>query len=231
MDALPLLLNERAGRGPDGAGLEQAFRDTGLAPAVEIVPADQLSARLQALRGAPCVAVAGGDGTMQTAAAALRGSVTTLVPVAAGHLNHFARRLGLDSASASAAAAAGGQTRLVPVGIVSNAREHVFLNTAVVGAYPNVIRLRERMRRYIGIWPAATIAGFWVWGRWPRFDLVLRTEERELRRCTVMVWIGTGPASFPSPHVAPVARAGEGLEVVILPSARRRHGARLFRAL
>jgi diacylglycerol kinase family enzyme len=101
----------------------------------------------------------------------------------------------------------------------------------VVGAYPNVIRLRERMRRYIGIWPAATLAGFWVWGRWPRFDLVLRMEGRELRRRTVMVWIGTGPSSFPSPHAAPVAGSGDGLEVVILPSARRRHGARLFRAL
>src|SRR5437867_10673361 len=110
MHALPLLLNERAGHGPDAA-IARAFRDAGVEPAVEIVPAAELRHRLTALLGVPYVAVAGGDGTIQTAAAVLRGSATTLVPVPAGHLNHFARRLGLDNAAASAEAAASGRTR------------------------------------------------------------------------------------------------------------------------
>lgn len=100
-----------------------------------------------------------------------------------------------------------------------------------MGAYPNIIRLRERMRGAIGIWPAATVAGLWVWARWPLFDLVLRTEEREVRRRTAMLWIGTGPGSFPAPHRAPLPEPGEGLELVILPSGRRRHAIRLVRAL
>ena len=46
-----------------------------------------------------------------------------------------------------------------------------------------------------------------------------------------MVWIGTGPGSFPAPHTAPLPGPGEGLEIVILPSARRRYALRLFRSL
>ena len=42
---------------------------------------------------------------------------------------------------------------------------------------------------------------------------------------------GTGPGSFPALHTVPVAGPGEGLELVVLPSAKRRHGARLFRSL
>ena len=198
---------------------------------MEAVEPDQLVGRLRELRGSARIAVAGGDGTMQMADAVLRGSPTVLVPIPAGHLNHFARRVGLETNQLAAAAAAAGRARDAPVGLVESGGEHVFLNTAVIGAYPAVIRLRERMRPYMGIWPAATVAGLWVWARWPRFDLVIRTADRELSRRTAMVWIGTGPGSFPAPHSAPLPAPGEGLEIVILPSARRRHALRLFRSL
>lgn len=231
MDALPLLLNERAGRGPDAATLERTFRDSGLRPAVEVVPPAGLHARLVELRGAPFVAVSGGDGSLRTAAAALLGSPTTLVPIPGGHLNHFARRLGLDSPAAAAVATASGRTRLVPVGVIgSGAQELVFLNTAVVGAYPYVIRMRERLRRLLGLWPAAVVAGLWVWLRWPLFDLTLRTRDRRLRERTAMVWIGAGPGTFPAPHEAPVPDEA-CLEVVLLRSTRRRHVLRLARAV
>ena len=231
MSALPLLLNPHAGRSPDREKYERAFADAGVEIRVEEVPPDELRARLESMRGVERVAVAGGDGTMRTAAGALRGSSTVLVPIPGGHLNHFARRLGLDSPEAAAAAAAGGGVRVVPVGVVADGGEHVFLNTAVVGAYPDVIRLRERIRRFVGIWPAATVAGLWVWARWPLYDLVIRADDKELRRRTSMIWIGTGPGSFPAPHEAPLPTSGEGLELVILPSDRRRHATRLFRAL
>jgi diacylglycerol kinase family enzyme len=120
---------------------------------------------------------------------------------------------------------------VVPLGVVGKDHEHVFLNTAVVGAYPSVIGLRERMRRFVGLWPAATAAGLWVWFRWPLYDLTIRAADRELRRRTAMLWIGTGPGSFPAPHEAPLSEATDGLELVTLPSTRRRHATRLFRAL
>src|SRR5687768_11905079 len=108
MDALPLLLNQSAGRGPRSDGLAQAAERAAGETRVEVVAPGELEERLVALRGSPRVAVAGGDGTMQTAAGVLRGSRTALIPVPAGHLNHFARRLGIDTPDAAAAAAAGG---------------------------------------------------------------------------------------------------------------------------
>ena len=232
MSVLPLLLNPNAGRRSDAARIERAFVEAGLEPSVEHVAPQDLRARLDGLRGAPRVAVAGGDGTLRTAAAALRGSSTVLIPVPAGHLNHFARRLGLETPEAAAAAAAHGAVRTVALGVVRDGRERVFLNTAVVGAYPAVIRLRERIRGYLGLWPAAAVASLWIWTRWPLYDLVIRTDEHELRRRTAMLWIGTGPDSFPAPHEVDVPRsAGEGLELVILPSTHRRHALRLLRAL
>ena len=66
----------------------------------------RLHDRLTELRGVPRIGVSGGDGPLQTAAAVLHGSGTTLVPIPGGHLNHFARRLGLDSPAAAAEAAA-----------------------------------------------------------------------------------------------------------------------------
>jgi hypothetical protein len=95
MDAFPLLFNPRAGRGQNAGDLERAFREAGLEPAVEEVAADDLRARLDSLRGAPRVAVAGGDGTMQTAAAALRGSPPDTSPTsrgASGSIRPRARR-------------------------------------------------------------------------------------------------------------------------------------------
>lgn len=229
---IPILLNESAGSGPKAEEVEQEFRTAGLDPRVEIVPPEALSERIRALVGAPRIAVAGGDGSMQTAAAALRGTASVLIPIPAGHLNHFARRLGIDSSAAAAAAAANPTTGTAPIGIVrAGDEERVFLNTAVVGAYPDIIRLRERMRRFIGIWPAATVAGLWVWARWPLFDLVLRSEDFVVRHRTAMLWIGTGAGTFPAPHEAPLPEPGGGLEFVVLPSGRRRNALRLFRSL
>lgn len=230
-DPLKILINPRAGAGSDPKAIEDAFREAGLVPDVEAVEPEKLAKRLRQLRGSGRVAVAGGDGTQQTAATVLRGSRTVLIPIPAGHLNHFARRLGLETNERAAAAAAAGDERDAPLGVVESGGEHIFLNTAVIGAYPALIRLRQRIRPYMGIWPAATVAGLWVWARWPRFDLVIRTAHRELHRRTAMVWIGTGPGSFPAPHTAPLPAAGEGLEIVILPSARRRHALRLVRSL
>lgn len=115
--------------------------------------------------------------------------------------------------------------------MVTNEREHVFLNTAVVGAYPAVIRLRQRLRRWIGHWPAHGVAALWVWVRWPRVQLRIRTDHREISRHTAMLWIGTGPGSFPAPHEAPLPTREVNLELVILPSARRRHAVRLVLAV
>jgi diacylglycerol kinase family enzyme len=228
---LHVLMNAAAGGGGDAKKLAEQLEAAGLSAVVEPVDADNLRRRIRELGPIPRLGIAGGDGSQRTAAELLRGTATVLIPFPTGTLNHFARRMGIADTAQAIAAAAGGGSQQTSVGVLNGEREYTFLNTAVVGAYPDVIRLRERMRPVMGKWPAAFVAGTIMWARWPCFDLIIRTEERELRRHTPMIWIGTGPGTFPAPHEAPVAERGDGLELVLLPPGGRRHGVRLFRSL
>jgi diacylglycerol kinase family enzyme len=228
---LHVLINAEAGGGADATRLAEQLRDAGVSAVVEPVEPARLPDRIRELATLGRLGIAGGDGTMRTAAELLRGTPAVLIPFPTGTLNHFARRIGIADAAQACAAAAGGGSQTASVGVLSGGREYVFLNTAVVGAYPDVIRLRERMRPVLGKWPAAFVAGTIMWARWPCFDLTVRTEDRELRRHTPMIWIGTGPGTFPAPHEAPQAGRGDGLELVLLPPGGRRHGVRLFRSL
>jgi diacylglycerol kinase family enzyme len=228
---LYVLMNAAAGGGCDAEKLARQLQEAGVSAVVEPVEPSRLPDRIRALGSLPRLGIAGGDGTIRTAAEHLRGTATVLVPFPTGTLNHFARRLGLGDPEAAGLAAATGDSRSAPVGVLRDGAERAFLNTAVVGAYPAVIRMRERLRPALTRWPAAFLAGIIMWARWPRFDLIVRTDQRELRRRTTMLWIGTGPGTFPAPHEAPLAKRGEGLELVLLPSEGRRHALRLFRSL
>jgi diacylglycerol kinase family enzyme len=229
-EPLLVLMNAAAG-GSDADELARALEAAGLAAVVELVEPERLSDRIRELRSLPRLGVAGGDGTLRTAAELLRDSPTVLVPFPTGTLNHFARRLGLSDAESAGAAAVAGRSRIACIGVLRDGREHAFLNTAVVGAYPALIRMRERLRPALSKWPAAFVAGMITWARWPRFDLIVRAEGKEIRRRTPMLWIGTGPGTFPAPHEAPMPESGDGLELVLLPGSGRRHGLRLFRSL
>jgi diacylglycerol kinase family enzyme len=103
---LPVLLNARAGsrRRADLRRVARALADHRVQAVVEAVEPHDLAAALQRLAGRPAVGVAGGDGTLRTAARALAGTGTALVPFPTGTLNHFARRLGIDTIEAAAQA-------------------------------------------------------------------------------------------------------------------------------
>jgi diacylglycerol kinase family enzyme len=59
---------------------------------------EQIDAALAELAraGVPAVGVAGGDGTILSAAEQLAGGTTALAPFPTGTLNHFSRRLGIS---------------------------------------------------------------------------------------------------------------------------------------
>jgi diacylglycerol kinase family enzyme len=103
---LPVLLNARAGsrRRAELRRVARALADHGIRAVVEAVEPHDLAAALQRLAGRPAVGVAGGDGTLRTAARALAGTGTALVPFPTGTLNHFARRLSIDTIEAAAQA-------------------------------------------------------------------------------------------------------------------------------
>ncbi|MBB5158542.1 bifunctional phosphatase PAP2/diacylglycerol kinase family protein [Saccharopolyspora phatthalungensis] len=106
------------------------------------------------------LAVAGGDGTVAAAAsaAAVRGLPLAVIPV--GTLNHFARDLGVWSPQDAARALAAGSAVHVDLGTVrvDGRPQRWFLNTASLGGYPDMVRLREKWEHRWGKWPAAAAA-------------------------------------------------------------------------
>ncbi len=120
---------------------------------------------------------AGGDGTVAAVASVADRHRLPLVVVPAGTLNHFARDVGVDDLDDAVAAAAAGEA--VAVGLASveahpSGRTHHFLNTASIGSYPELVRLRERWESRYGKWPAFAAALAVVLGRservWVRLD-------------------------------------------------------------
>jgi diacylglycerol kinase family enzyme len=106
---------------------------------------DPIEAAREAAASSAAVVAAGGDGTVNAVASALAGTTVPLGVLALGTLNHFARdmRLPLDVQQAVAAIAEGRTVR-VDVGRVN---DRTFVNNASIGVYPNIVELRDRMRR------------------------------------------------------------------------------------
>jgi diacylglycerol kinase family enzyme len=216
----PVFLNRRAGTGAGGARhLEERL---GAAYAhVLAVPADALRDHVERAieDGEPLIGIAGGDGSMRTAAAALAGTNSALLAVPTGTLNHFARRCGIESVEDAAAALRDPHFRTLPAGRFDGG---IFLNTLTIGEYSRTVRVRERWRRYVGKWPAALIGMTATVTTARRFDIAIATGEDVLERHTAFVWIGVGWGSFPRVHEALERRHSPDLEVAVLRSASRR---------
>ncbi|WP_207838736.1 bifunctional phosphatase PAP2/diacylglycerol kinase family protein [Williamsia soli] len=135
--------------------------------------------------GFRALGVAGGDGTAATVAqlALVRGLPLAVFP--AGTLNHFARSLDLETYADTARAVTMGTAGTVDVGRIDG---RVFLNTAGLGGYPEMVRLRERLEHRIGKWPAAAFALYRaVKGRKP-VDLVINGQHHSVWA----VFVGNG---------------------------------------
>lgn len=157
--------------------------------------AEQLEEALAA-RSEPvsAVGVAGGDGTVASVAVVAIQHGLPLVVIPAGTLNHFARDVGVYDLREVIDATGAGEAVAVDVATVEldtgdGTRTHYLLNTASLGAYPDLVRLREK-------WEGR-------WGKWPSFAaaLVVTLRSHEPVRVKVdgkwhSVWflfIGNGP--------------------------------------
>ena len=102
---------------------------------------------------ARALGVAGGDGSVAAAAAVEHGLPLAVVP--AGTLNHFARDLGVATPPEAAEAVVRGAAVQVDVAEVNGTP---FLNTASIGAYPEMVERRDRLSGRLGKWAALTVA-------------------------------------------------------------------------
>ncbi|HEX7330558.1 MAG TPA: diacylglycerol kinase family protein [Pyrinomonadaceae bacterium] len=132
---------------------------------------------------------AGGDGTVNTVAAAAVDSGKILGVLPLGTLNHFARDLKIPSdLEAAARTIVAGHTTDVDVAEVN---DRVFLNNSSLGLYPSIVRERQKRER-LGFrkWPAFFWATIQAFRRYPFLDVQLRVNGELLDRLTPFVFVG-----------------------------------------
>ena len=157
-----VLLNLSAGTlansktGDEPRRIAEGFRARGIETDVRAVDPAELdrTTRDAAAEGSgyDAVIAGGGDGTLNTIAAALTGTGRAFGVLPLGTHNHFAKDmhvpLDLDAAVAALAVAAErGGTRDVDVGEVNG---RIFLNFSGVGLHPLVVRHRDAQRSALG---------------------------------------------------------------------------------
>jgi diacylglycerol kinase family enzyme len=206
-------VNPRSGSGP--AALE-AIEEVGTF-AVETTDAGSLDDRLRdaVTDGAERLVIAGGDGTVASAAAAVVGTATALAVVPGGTLNHFARDHGIPTNPREAAdVAASGEITTADVAYVN---DRLFLNTSSVGAYVIFVRTRERLERRLGYRLATLVAGLRLLGRVRPFTVELELDGVARRYRSALVFVGVGEREMRLPSLGSRSKDGRrGLHVIVV---------------
>lgn len=186
---------------------------------VERVAPSELADRVRSAleRGERRILVAGGDGSLATAAAAMRGKACELAILPGGTLNHFAQDLGLpDDLTEAARVATGETTRSIDVAEVNG---HLFLNTSSVGAYVTYVRTREGLEPRLGYWLASIVAGVRILFRLRSFRVSMEVDGVAHEYLTPLVFIGVGERELKMPSLgARVPNGQRGLHVIVVKS-------------
>ena len=158
-EGVAVVVNASAGGG-DGK-LAEALREALPAAQIrEFGPDDDGPTVLkEAAAGARVLGVAGGDGSINAAAGVALEAELPLLVIPGGTLNHFARDLGLASVEDAVEALRVGEACWVDVASAEvDGAPQVFLNTASLGGYSEMVRARERLEERLGKWPAMVVA-------------------------------------------------------------------------
>lgn len=223
MERLSIILNPRAGRGAlrEADALRAAF--AAAATDIEVIPAagaelDETVRRILDTRPA-YLGVAGGDGTLSTAANRLAHTDTALLPIPLGTMNHFAQRYGIVSIDAAVHAWQQKRLRAISIGYVNNI---AFINNASCGFYPHLVRHRERLEPLLPRPVANWVAGMRVLIRLPIMRLQLDTGDETHWVETPALWVGLGKGSLRLPQPGDATHGGDVLEIVAPLTQRRR---------
>lgn len=221
--AIPAFVNELAGTATEArAALEAvgAFVVRDVAPAAL---AEMIRAELASEPPPERIAVAGGDGTIGTAATVLVGCPTALAILPGGTLNHFARDHGIPlEEDAAARLAATGRHGTADV---AYAGDRLFLNTSSVGAYVTFVRVRERMERYVGYRVASFLAAVRLFFHLRPVHVEVEVDGERRHYRTPLLFVGVGERELKSPVLGNRIHGGARcLHVIVV---RERSAARL----
>jgi diacylglycerol kinase family enzyme len=175
-------------------------------------------------KGTRRILVAGGDGTIATAAALVAKTKTELAILPGGTLNHFARDHGIPTDLGKAAlVASDGPVVGVDIGYVNDC---VFLNTSSIGAYVTFVRERERFEKHLGYSIASVIAFAKMLSEIRTFSVTLELEGEKKTYRASLVFIGVGERELKLPILGSRVKNGRsGLHVMIVQG---RKPAQLF---
>ncbi|WP_308258064.1 bifunctional phosphatase PAP2/diacylglycerol kinase family protein [Pseudonocardia lacus] len=172
---LVIISNQRSGD-PDHDPADELVRAFPAAVVVRAEPDRDLDEQLdEAVEkqgdAAKAIGVAGGDGSVAAAAAVAGRRGLPMVVVPTGTLNHFARDVGVYDLQEAVDSTGAGQAVAVDLALVEMhpgkgadplseevVRTRCFINTASLGSYPDLVRLRERWQPRCGKWPAFAAA-------------------------------------------------------------------------
>jgi undecaprenyl-diphosphatase len=200
---LVLLTNPRSGE-PDYDPTEEVAKALPRATVLRARQEGDLQAQLEAELAAnsvhsngsvQAIGVAGGDGTVAAAAAVAGRRGLPLVVVPTGTLNHFARDIGVYDLQEVVDATKAGEAVTVNLGLVEihetgrTPRTRYFLNTASLGCYSDLVRLREKWETKWGKWPAFAAALV----RTLRHAQPLRVRLDGKEQTLWILFIGNGP--------------------------------------
>ena len=166
------------------------------------------------------IVVAGGDGSVGSAAAEVAGTPTELAILPGGTLNHFARDHGIPADLAAAIALArSGTARPTDVGRVNG---RVFLNTSSVGAYVSLVRIREGLEPSLGYALGSLVAAVRVFFTVSRFVVAITDAAGQRNVRTPLLFIGVGERELKLPTLGGRVEDGRaGLHVMVVRGRTR----------
>jgi len=223
---IPAFISPLAGNAADA---RDALNAVGGFEIREVAPTTLADGVREAIaQGATRVLVAGGDGSIGSAANVIAGTATELAILPCGTLNHLAKDLSLPlDLEEAARVALHGCPIPVDAAVVN---DRLFLNTSSVGAYVTFVRARERLEHRLGYHLASLVAAARLLFRMPTFRVTLRVEGEASDRnyVTPLVFIGVGERELRLPTLGARVPGGKrGLHVMVV---RRRSGARALAA-
>jgi diacylglycerol kinase family enzyme len=219
---IPAIVNVASGT---ATAAREALELSGAFDVHEVEP-DQIASTVREIveGGAQRVLVAGGDGTIATAAATLVDTPAELAVLPGGTLNHFARDLGISTVAAEAVELASSPgSRGVDIGMVNG---RIFLNTSSVGAYVRFVRVRESLEPQFGYRLASALAALRILFQFRLLAVELEVDGRRRIYRTPLVFIGVGERELQLPTLGNRVPDGRrGLHVLVV---RGRSRARLL---
>lgn len=182
-DGLIIILNRASGDDDTGEQADQLREALPAAEIIDVAPDDLGDALEVAGSRARVIGIAGGDGSVGTAAGIALDARLPLLVIPAGTRNHFALDLGLRTISDAVMAF---RTNTAVHADVARAAGTTFVNTLAAGAYPRLVDTREQLAPKLTEWPATLVGVVDSLRHGEPLSLRIDGEERDVW----MLWIG-----------------------------------------